>query len=158
MTTWRTKAVLALALGALVLGGGADIAKRAVHGHGHWHALAAGLYHAVKGQAASAAALPAERADGPLVVYADTLGDGWQDWSWGTRTMQAAGTTHSGKFAILLSPGGNRGVYLHHDGYNTAGYGTLQAFVSGDADAKVCLVDGGGKFGDKVSLRRYLKP
>ena len=48
-------------------------------------------------------------------------------------------------------------MYLHHDGYNTGGYGTLQAFVYGDTDAKVCLVDGGGKFGDKVSLRRYLK-
>ena len=91
MGIWRIKAAVGLALTGLVLLGGADIAKQAVHGHGHWHQLAVGLYHAVKGQAASAAALPAERADGPLVVYTDALGDGWQDWSWGTRSMQAAG-------------------------------------------------------------------
>jgi len=146
---------LALA-GLLVLAGG-DIAKRAVQGHGRWHQIASGLYHAVKGQAASAAALPAERADGPLAVYTDALGDGWQDWSWGSKNFSATGRVHSGQYAISLSPGGNRGIYLHHDAYSTGGYGILQAFVYGDTGAKVCLVDGGGKFGDKVPLRRYLK-
>ena len=143
-------------VGLLVLAGG-DIAKRAVQGHGRWHQIASGLYHAVKGQPVQAAALPAERADGPLAVYTDTLGDGWQDWSWGSKNFSATGLVHSGQDAILLSPGGNRGLYLHHDAYSTGGYGTLQAFVYGDVGAKVCLVDGGGKFGDKVSMRKYLK-
>ena len=160
MTIPRIRVAGLLALAGLALLTGADIARRAVHGQGHWHALAAGLYHAAKGKSA-AAVLPAERADGPLVVYTDTLGDGWQDWSWdpkNTKYTQSPGVVHSGRFAIALPPGGNRGVYLHHDPYSTAGYAALQVFVSGDTSADVCLVDGSGKFGDKVSMRPYLKP
>jgi hypothetical protein len=160
MVTQRRGIAAGLALTGLVLLAGADIAKRAVHGHGHWHTLASNLYHAVKGQSAQAAALPAERADGPLVIYTDTLGDGWQDWSWdpaNAKYTQSPGIIHSGKFAIAMPPGGNRGIYLRHDPYSTGGYGTLQAFVYGDLSAKVCLVDSGSKFGDKISLRPYLK-
>ncbi len=151
------KVALGLAAGGLLLAGGGEVAKRAVHGHGHWHQLAAGLYHAVKGTPASAAALPVERADAPLVVYTDTLGDGWQDWSWGPKNFAATGNTHSGQNVISLAPPGNRGIYLHHDNYATGGYGTLQAFISGDTTAKVCLVDSGGKFGGQISLKPYLK-
>ncbi len=161
MVTQRRSIAVGLALAGLALLGGADIARRAVHGQGHWHALAAGLYHAAKGQAASAAALPAERADGPLVVYTDTLGDGWQDWSWDSKNIkytQVPGIVHSGRFALAMPPDSNRGVFLHHDPYSTGGYGTLQAFVYGDNTAKVCLVDSGGKFGDKIAMRPYLKP
>ncbi len=147
-----------LVLTLLVVGGGAEIGHRAIHGQGRWHKLASGLYHAVKGQPAAAAALPAERAEGPFVVYADALGDGWQDWSWGTRNLASTSPVHTGKFALMLSPGGNRGVYLHHDPYSTGGYGTLSAFVSGDMTAKVCLVDTGGNWGAKVPLSRYLRP
>ncbi len=150
--------VIAVGLGLLVLGAGAEIGRRAVSGHGRWHQLAVSLYHAVKGRAAMASALPVERADGPMLVYTDALGDGWQDWSWGTRNFQATSPVHSGKFSLSLSPGGNRGIYLHHDSYSTGGYGTLTAFVYGDMAAKVCLVDGGGKFGDQISMGRYLKP
>ena len=152
-----SRLAVVLTLAALALLTGADIARRAAHGHGHWHALAAGLYHAVKGRTASAMALPPERADGPLTIYSDTLGDGWQDWSWGTKNFQATGQAHSGKFAILLSPGGNRGIYLRHDAYGTGGYGTLQAFVYGDRSAQVCLVLGSSEFQAKVPLRRYLQ-
>ena len=152
------RVVISLALAALVLLAGVSIVRRAVHGHGRWHQLAAGLYHAVKGRAAQASDLPLERADGPLNIYADALGDGWQDWSWGTKNFQAASPVHSGKFAITLAPGGNRGIYLHHDAYGTGGYGMLQAFVSGDTSAKVCLVDGSAKFGEAVPLSRYAQP
>ncbi len=145
-----------LALTLLALGGGAEIGHRAVHGHGRWHKIASSLYHTVKGQPVMAAPLPAERADGPLVIYTDALGNGWQDWSWGTRSLQATSTVHTGKFSLTLSPGGNRGVYLHHDPCSTAGYGTLSAFVSGDMTAQVCLVDSGGNWGAKVPLSRFV--
>ncbi|MGI4787991.1 MAG: glycoside hydrolase family 44 protein [Janthinobacterium lividum] len=152
------KIAAGLLLVVLVLLAGANVARRAVHGHGHWHQLATSLYHAVKGQSAQASALPTERADGPLVIYTDTLGDGWQDWSWGKKNFQSAGPVHSGKLAISLAPVSNRGIYLHHDAYGTGGYGTLQAFVSGDTSSKVCFVDSGGKFESTVPLSRYLKP
>ena len=158
MAAKRFSVAVGLGLGVLVLGTGAEVGRRAVGGHGRWHQAAAKLYHAVKGQGAMAAALPAERADGPLTVYTDALGDGWQDWSWGTRTLKSTGPVHTGQFAISLTPGGNRGVYLHHDPYSTGGYAALTAFVAGDTTAKVCLVDSGGKFGDAVPMSRYLSP
>ncbi len=157
MASRRTLIVGGLALTLLVVGGGAEIGKRAVHGHGRWHKIASSLYHAVKGQAVLAA-LPAERADGPLVVYTDTLGNGWQDWSWGTKNFATISPVHSGKYAISLAPSGNRGLYLHHDATNTGGYGALSAFVYGDMTASVCLVDSGGNWGTKVPLSWYVRP
>jgi len=152
------KIAAGLGLSMLVLGGGAVIGERAVSGHGHWHQLAAELYHAVKDQAAQAAAFPVERADGPLVIYTDALGAGWQNWSWGTSNLSSASPVHTGKFALSLSPGGNRGIYLHHDASSTGGYGALSAFVYGDTTAKVCLIDGSGKFGAQIPMTHYLKP
>ena len=162
---WKTKArktkkiwagAAGLAVGLLLAGG--YVGRQAVQGHGRWHQLAAALYHEVKGRTALASALPPERADGPLAIYTDTLGDGWQDWSWGTHDLAHTEPVHSGKAAIFLMPGGNRGIYLHHDAYGTGGYGTLQVFVSGDTEARVCLVDGSAKFGALVPLSRYLSP
>ena len=148
--------VLTAALSAALLG--ASVARRAKDGHGHLHHLARSLYRAVKGEPASAATLPAERADDPMVVYGDALGDGWQDWSWGTRDLSHQSQVHSGRSAILLQPGGNRGLFLHHDPFDTGGYGVLEAFVSGDTAPRVCLVDGGGKFLPYTSLAPYSHP
>ncbi len=142
---------------ALVLAG-ANIVHRAKDGHGHWHQIAKTLYQAVKGSRAQAAALPAERADEAMLIYDDKPGDGWQDWSWGTHDSNHPSPVHSGHAAIFLDPTGNRGIYLHHDAFGTGGYGTLQAFVSGDMTTRVCLVDGGGKFLPYATLTRYLHP
>jgi len=150
--------VLLIAALAAALLAGADVARRARDGHGHLHQLAKSLYHAVKGGSASAAALPSERADGPLVVYDDTLGDGWQDWSWGARDLGHLSTVHSGRSAISLQPGGNRGLFLHHDPFDTGGYGAMRAFVFGDTAPRVCLVDGGGKFLPYADLAPYSHP
>ena len=122
----RAKLLLIPATLAAAVLAGANIVHRAKDGHGHWHQIAASLYHAVKGSQAQAAALPAERADAPLLVYDDKLGDGWQDYSWGTRDFNHASPVHAGKAAIFLSPtgnSGNRGIYLHHDAFGTGGYG-----------------------------------
>jgi len=157
----RVKPLLMTAVLAAALLAGANIAHRAKDGHGHWHQLARSLYHAVKGDRAQAASLPTERADAPMLIYDDKLGDGWQDWSWGTHDLGHPGPVHAGRTAIFLSPtgsSGNRGIYLHHDAFGTGGYGTLQAFVSGDTTTRVCLVDDGGKFMPYVTLTRYLHP
>ena len=144
-------------LAALLLAG-ANIARRTKDGHGHWHQLAQSLYHAVKGSRAQAASLPSERADAPMLVYDDKLGDGWQDWSWGTHDFNHPSPVHAGKAAVFLQPTGNRGIYFHHDAFDTGGYGTLQAFVYGDTTTRVSLVDGGAKFLPYAALARYLHP
>ena len=159
-----TPLILIVALAALLLAG-ADIARRAKDGHGRWNALAKTLYHAVKGKPAQAASLPTERADEPMPVYDDKLGDGWENWSWSDKTLGNPGPdlshpspVHSGRAAIFLRPPGNRAIYLHHGAFDTGGYGALQAFVHGDTTTRVCLVDGGGKFLPYAALTSYLRP
>ncbi len=93
-----------------------------------------------------------------MLVYDDTLGDGWQDWSWGTHDLSRPSPVHAGKAAAFLQPTGNRGLYFHHDAFGTGGYGTLQAFVHGDMTTRVCLVDDGAKFLPYAVLTRYLHP
>ena len=157
----RVKPFFLVAALAAVLLAGANIAHRAKDGHGRWHQLAKSLVHAVKGSRVQAATLPSERADAPLLIYDDKLGEGWQDYSWGTHDLSHPGPVHAGKAAIFLSPtgsSGNRGIYLHHDNFGTGGYGTLQAFVYGDTTTRVCLVDEGGKFLPYVTLTPYLHP
>ena len=147
--------ILVAALAAVLLAG-ADIARRAKNRHGQWHALARSLYYAAKGGQAQAASLPVERADAPMPIYGNALGDGWQDWSWGTHDLKHSG--HAGRTAIFLLPAGNRGVFLHHDTFPTGGYGAFQAFVSGDTTTRVCLADGAGRFLPYVALTPYLRP
>lgn len=133
------KLVVGLILLAVALLAGGYGARSALQSQGKWHEVARSLYHEVKGNSAQAAVLPTERADAALIVYDDKLGEGWQDWSWGTRDFSHTDPVHAGKAAILLTPSGNRGLYLHHDGFETGGYGTLQAFVQGDTATRVCL-------------------
>ena len=143
---------------AVVLLAGADVAHRAVHGHGKWHEMARAVYHVFKPARVNAAMLATERADEPMIIYDDQLGDGWSDWSWGTRDLKHADPVHSGKASMLLSPGGNRGLYLHHDTFSTGGYGAVQVFVNGDTTTRVCLVQPDMKFGGYVTLAKFLHP
>ena len=93
-----------------------------------------------------------------MIIYDDQLGDGWQDWSWGTKDFGHTDPVHAGKASIFLAPGGNRGLYLHHDTFSTGGYGTLQAFVHGDTKTRLCLVGADLKFAPYVTLTPYLRP
>ena len=154
----RVKPLILIAVLAPVLLAGADVARRAKNGHGHLHQLARSLYHAVKGSPVQAASLPTERADGPMVVYDETPGDGWQDWSWGTHDLKQTDLVRAGRVAIFLAAAGNRGLYFHHDAFATGGYGSFQAFVHGDTTTRICLVDGAGKFMPYVVLTPYLHP
>jgi len=163
------KLLLGLGVAAALLGlGGADVARRARDGHGHLNALARRLYHGLPNglrvglggsPALAAAAQPAERADGPLVVYGDKLGDGWSDWSWCTRQLDSSAPTHGGRAAIRMTPENWKGLLLHHDSFNTGGYGTLQLFVSGDPGSLVVALPGGGSdWGPRVPLARFCRP
>ena len=160
MPHFRVLRVLAfgMILAAALALAGANLARRVRDGQGRWPQLARAAVRAVKARTAPAATLPAERADAPLPLYDDKLGDGWQDWSWGGKDFARPAPVHSGRTAIFLSPGGNRGVYLHHDPLGLSGYATLEFYVSGDASTRVCLVDGGNKFLPYVSPARYLQP
>ena len=152
----RVFGLLALGVAALLAFG---IVPRALHGHGRWHQLAKTLYHQIKGSSALAAALPSERADGPLVIYDDKLGDGWADYSWCVRDLASKAPVHSGNAAILVTPKNFTALSLHHGPLGTGGYATLQLFVKGDPSSlNVTLPDGAGSWGPKVSLAKYCRP
>lgn len=106
------------------------------------------VYYAVKKARADAQAallpLP-ERADGPMMIIAGTLGDGWQDWSWATHTGGVMPNAHSGTSAVRMTPDANKGVYFHHDAFSTGGYGFLTFAVKSQSPLMIVLYDGGGK-------------
>jgi len=113
-------------------------------------------YRSARAQQSLAATLPPpERAEAPLVVYGDALGDGWQDWSWATHDLQASAPTHSGKASVTMAPRDNQGLYFHHDGFSTLGYGALEFYVHGPAALTVCLVDEDKQFKTRYSLKRF---
>lgn len=148
----RLSLVLALLLtGGCLMAGGRG---------GSLHEKARVLYHefkAARQRTQATQTITAERAAAPLVIYADALGDDWQDWSWAAHNLKAPDPVHRGKYALAFTPRGNQGVYFHHDDLDTQGYGTLAFYVHGHASLNLCLVDGDKKFMRYVSLRRYEK-
>ncbi|MBV9852389.1 MAG: glycoside hydrolase family 44 protein [Armatimonadetes bacterium] len=148
--SWKPP-ILALAVLVLVAAG---VGHQAVRGHGHWHALAASVYHRWRDwreQNVHAAPIPLERADAPLLIYAGQLGDGWQDWSWASHTLGNHGP-------ITMTPEGFKGVFLHHDTLGTGGYGALLVVARNVGKVNVVIADGGGKFLEHVPLQKYGSP
>ncbi len=71
-----------------------------------------------------------------LTIYADALGTGWNDWSWGDDALirdLAAPTAHSGSAAIAVTyTGAWSGLKLAYpDGLTAANYDTLSFWVHG---------------------------
>jgi hypothetical protein len=121
--------------------------RQAVRGHGHWHMLAANLYHRwhdAEAQKVYAAEIPVYRAEAPLTIYDTQLGSGWQDWSWATHTL--------GHGPITMTPEGHKGVYLHHDPLGTGGYGALFIIAHDIGQINVVAVDSGNHFLNPVAL------
>ncbi len=156
----NTKAVRAAGAALLLLAAGGGVLAGHHNLRGRLHDSARTLYHTLKAaqakKALAADAPPAERADEPLVIYADNLGDGWQDWSWAAHELQSHAAVHAGAASLRMTPTENKGVYLHHDGVGTLGYGALQFYVRGHSALNVCLVDGDRKFQKYASLRHYV--
>ncbi|MCW3100925.1 MAG: hypothetical protein JWL77_6543 [Chthonomonadaceae bacterium] len=150
---------LAAALLLLLLGG--EVARRALHGHGHVHELAVNLYHRFKEarreQARAALGLP-ERADEPLKIYDNVFLNDWVDWSWAKHNSASTDHALPGRHAIAMTPTAFQGVYLHHTPLGTSGYGTLQCYIFGTSTLTVGMVDGGGAFGKQIPLERYRLP
>lgn len=145
-----------VALGLVLVGG--ELARRAIMGHGHVHHLAVALYHRYKAakmeREKAALGLP-ERAEEPLVLYADAPTGGWADWSWAPHKIDSTAHVCRGVHAIAMTPTDYKGVYLHHDSIGTTGYGTLQFYLFGNTNLKVGIVDSGGAFGAQVSIENY---
>jgi len=66
-------------------------------------------------------------------LYADALGNGWQNWSWATVNLASTGPVHAGQFAIAMEPDNFQGLYFASPGVarNFGDYAGLRLWVHG---------------------------
>jgi hypothetical protein len=66
-------------------------------------------------------------------IYGDSLGTGWQDWSWATDNLACTSPVHSGADSISVTAAAYQALYLNHDDFNTSGYSNLTFWIHGGA-------------------------
>lgn len=68
-----------------------------------------------------------------VVVYADALGNGWQNWSWATVNLASPAPVHAGVSAISMEPDSFQGLYFASPGSvrSFADYSGLRLWVHG---------------------------
>ena len=68
----------------------------------------------------------------PLVIYTDSLVNGFQDWSWSeVHNVSSTGTTHAGANSIGIYATNYQGVSFHHADYDTSTYSSLTFWAHG---------------------------
>jgi len=81
----------------------------------------------------------------PLYIYTDNLVNGFQDWSWATRSMTNTSPVHSGSDSISVSDGTYEGISFHQSDFNTSLYTNLTFWANGGSS-------GGQQLGVYLSL------
>ncbi len=66
-------------------------------------------------------------------IYADQLGNGFQDWSWGTHNFSSPSPVHSGSDAISFSGTTWEAISIWHDDFNPSSYTNLNFWINGGA-------------------------
>jgi hypothetical protein len=76
-----------------------------------------------------------------MAVYTDSLGTGWENWSWGG-SYDFAATEHvaSGAYAISATAQSWGAVALHHENFDSAPYYWLELYVFKNTDASSVAV------------------
>lgn len=74
-------------------------------------------------------------------IYADALGNGWQNWSWATVNLASTTPVHGGQFAISMEPDSFQGLYFASPGNVRAfaDYTGLRLWVHGGAASNQSL-------------------
>jgi hypothetical protein len=134
---------------------------------GRVYSLAAGTYRRARTAqqerkfAAQVSPLTIGRPKEPLVLYADGLGDGWQNWSWASVDLEAREPVQAGKTALRMSPQEWKAVSLHHDALRIDGYGMLQFYIhhtGTPASLRVSLVEPSGSYLKDALIAGYSRP
>ncbi|MGA9773181.1 MAG: BACON domain-containing carbohydrate-binding protein [Blastocatellia bacterium] len=74
------------------------------------------------------------RAQADQIIYSDSLGAGWQDWSWSARDFNSTDYVHGGSKSIKVTyTGAWQGFYLRHSNFDNSGYTDLVFWVNGGA-------------------------
>lgn len=102
---------------------------------------------------------PTERADEPIVVYRDGLGEGWDDWSWAPHEKASAEMAANGINGVAMTLKGSEGIYFHHSAFPTDGYGAVEFLFKGAPDTVMATVfDEHAKPRRQLTLGRYVVP
>jgi alpha-L-arabinofuranosidase len=73
-------------------------------------------------------------AQGPMLVYDETLRNGWQDWSWCTRDIASTAHAHSGTRSISATyTAAWQGLYFSHTTMDTSQLASLVFWIHGGA-------------------------
>jgi hypothetical protein len=95
------------------------------------------------------------------IIYSDSLGPGWQDWSWCARDLNSTDFAHSGaRSAKVTYTAPYQGFYLRHSTYDNSIYTTLVFWIHGGAANGrginvAAIVNGGSR--QNVSLDSYIE-
>jgi hypothetical protein len=68
----------------------------------------------------------------PMTVYENTLGEGWENWSW-AKTELGLELSGSVRKPIKVEAEGWQALYLHHAPFNTTGLRKLSFLIQGSA-------------------------
>jgi hypothetical protein len=86
----------------------------------------------------------------PVTVYDTTLQSGWQNWSW-AKTELSLEVAGSARKPIKVEAGPWQALYLHHEGFNTAGFVKLHLLIQGsapDGQVRILALVGGKPVGE----------
>lgn len=64
-------------------------------------------------------------------IYADSLQNGWENWSWATTNLSNPNPVQSGTTSASVSATAWQAFYLHHASFSTAGYTHLSFWIHG---------------------------
>jgi len=108
------------------------------------------------------ALLAAPTARAQLVVYDDTLRNGFADWSWGTHSLTQTAVVRTGTAAISFEPDGWAGLFFHRDaGFTGTEYEAIELWVRGGGAAgqqiTVAIISGGSPAGSAMPLAGFVE-
>ena len=66
-------------------------------------------------------------------IYADSLSNGWENWSWATVNLNNSNPVHGGAASVSVSAAAWQAFYLHHAAFSTSGYTHLSFWIHGGA-------------------------
>ncbi len=66
------------------------------------------------------------------IIYGDSLGAGWQDWSWCVRDLSSTDFVHNGSRSVKVTyTAAFQGFYLRHTAFDSAHYTALSFWING---------------------------
>jgi len=67
----------------------------------------------------------------PLAIYSESLVNGWQDWSWGTRDFTNSSPVHSGSKSIKASLSAWQAISFWHSAFDSGLYASVSFWANG---------------------------